>query len=398
MAVSPTALIENTITPSATQTPAPSALPLRLSSTPPSPTLTPFPPNATALPDPADYTWALFADSFTQPLGLVSPRDGTGRLFVLEQSGLIYILQNGERLSQPFLDLSDRASTKGSTVHGLLGVAFHPDYAANGFFYVHYTDADGRSIIARYHVSSDPNQADPNSEERLIEITYPIGEHIGGDLAFGPDGALYIPIGDGGGGGNYDQAGNAQNPATLPGSLLRLDVDRGGSPEVWAYGLRNPWRIAFDRLTGDLFIADVGENQWEEINFLPAGTPAGINFGWPYFEGLHTVKGQPPTEAVFNAPVAEYAHTFGCSVTGGQVYRGAALPEWFGVYLYGDFCQGNVWGLLQLPDGGGSSDPQWQNARLFQLSGTFITSFGLDEAGEIYLVDYTGEIYRLERK
>jgi glucose/arabinose dehydrogenase len=328
---------------------------------------------------------------------LVSLPDSTDRLFVLEQAGLIHILQGGERLAQPFIDLRERTSTRGSTVHGLLGLAFHPRYGENGYFFVHYTDADGKSIIARYRVSADPNVADAASEERLLEIAYPIGEHIGGDLAFGPDGLLYIPIGDGGGGGNYDQAGNAQNPAALPGSLLRLDVDggsmpHGGLPEVYAYGLRNPWRIAFDSLTGDLFIADVGENQWEEIDFLPAGSAAGVNFGWPYFEGAHAFRGQPTADSIFAAPVTEYAHTLGCSVTGGQVYRGKALPEWFGVYVFGDFCQGNVWGLLQ------ENGETRHNELLFQLSGTLITSFGLDEAGELYLVDYTGQIYRLEAK
>ncbi|MFZ6028395.1 MAG: PQQ-dependent sugar dehydrogenase [Chloroflexota bacterium] len=357
----------------------------------PSQTPTPRPPQATAFPAADAYTWVRVADGFTQPVGLAVPHDGTGRLFVLEQSGLIHIL--GRKDTRPvFLDLRTRASTRGSTVHGLLGMAFHPRYAENGHFFVHYTDTDGKSIIARYRVSSDPDAADANTEERLATIAYPIGEHIGGDLAFGPDGALYIPIGDGGGAGNYDQAGNAQNPAALPGSLLRLDVDGRAQPEVWASGLRNPWRIAFDALTGNLFIADVGENKWEEINFLPAGSSAGTNFGWPYFEGTHSLRGQAPDGVSFATPVAEYDHTAGCSVTGGQVYRGKALPEWFGVYFYGDFCQGVVWGLLQLPDG------SWLNERLFQLSGTLITSFAPDESGELYLVDYTGEIYRLERK
>jgi glucose/arabinose dehydrogenase len=279
----------------------------------------------------------------------------------------------------------------GSTVRGLLGMTFHPKYAENGFFFVHYTQEGGNSVIARYRVSGDPNLADPDSEIPLLEISFPIGEHLGGALVFGPDGFLYISIGDGGAGGNGDEAGNAQNPETYPGSLLRMDVDGSSKPEIWAIGLRNPWRFSFDALNGDLYLADVGENQWEEINYLPAGNPAGANFGWNFYEGAQPYKGDPPNDLETIFPIWKYDHTLGCSVTGGYVYRGKSIPEWFGVYIYGDYCTGNIWGLLQNPDG------SWQNALLFELP-AYITSFGQDEDGEIYLVSITGKIYKLVGK
>ena len=407
IAAAPTSMPTNTVsrTPSVTPppterraiTPYPTVSPASITPSPtgttrtPSATLSAPQANVSHMPDPSQFSWELVADGFQQPLGIVAPPDGSARLFVLEQGGLIWILQDGERQELPFLDLRATVNVTGSTVHGLMGMAFDPGYAHNGYFYLHYTEKGRRSVIARYRVSGDANVGDPDSGTRLLEIEYNIGEHIGGDLSFGPDGLLYIPIGDGGGGGFNDADGNAQNPFTLPGSLLRLDVGQNLEPEVFAYGLRNPWRIAFDGLNGDLYIADVGENRSEEINFLEAGSPAGINFGWPYREGSQRYQGQPPEGLILTDPVAEYDHSLGCSVTGGQVYRGEALPEWYGIYLYGDFCQGNVWGLLRLADG------SWANEKLFQLPGTFITAFGLDRDGEIYLVGYSGEIYRLDR-
>lgn len=352
---------------------------------------TPLPTNVIDIPNPEKYTWEVIAEGFSRPTNLTSPMDGSNRMFVLEQEGLIFIIQDDEILSVPFLDLRKQASTQGSTVRGLLGMVFHPKYAENGFFFIHYTQDGGNSVIARFQVSGDPNLADPNSEIRLLEISYPIGEHLGGGLAFGPDDDLYISIGDGGAGGNGDQPGNAQNPETLLGSLLRMDVDRSAEPEVLAIGLRNPWRFSFDTLNGDLYIADVGENQSEEINHLPAGSPAGINFGWNFFEGTRPYKGNPPENLDTTFPIWTYDHTLGCSVTGGFVYRGQSLPEWFGVYLYADYCSGNIWGLLQ------GSDNGWQNELLFNLS-AYITSFGQDQAGEIYLVSITGKIYKLVKK
>jgi glucose/arabinose dehydrogenase len=337
------------------------------------------------------YTWEEIASGFSRPTGITSALDDSNRLFVIEQEGLIHVFQDEKILEIPFLDLRNRVSTQGSTVRGLLGLTFHPNYDQNGYFYVHYTKEGGNSIISRFQVSGDPNIADPNSETRLLEISYPIGEHIGGGMEFGPDDYLYISIGDGGSGGNGDQANNAQNPNTLLGSILRLDLDRNIEPEVWAYGLRNPWRFSFDSLNGDLYIADVGENQWEEVNYLPAGSLPGNNFGWNYYEGMQTFSANPPEKLDVIFPVWTYDHTLGCSVTGGYVYRGQQLPDWFGIYLYGDYCSGNIWGLLQNPD------HRWQNESLFKIP-AYITSFGQDQKGEIYLTSVTGILYKLVKK
>jgi glucose/arabinose dehydrogenase len=245
--------------------------------------------------------------------------------------------------------------------------------------------------------SLDPAQADPNSEALLVTIPQPYANHNGGHLTFGPDGYLYVAVGDGGAAG--DPEDNAQNLGNPLGTLLRLDVDAAptyvpadnpfidqGSPLIWAYGLRNPWRFAFDRLTGDLYIGDVGQNQWEEINFVLAGDGAGANFGWDLLEASYPYEGMPNPS--LTAPVWEYDHGQGCSVTGGVVYRGTALPEWSGVYLFGDFCYGTVWGLLRDANG------EWQQQTLFQTD-ALITSFGEDEQGEIYLIDRGGTISKL---
>lgn len=317
---------------------------------------------------------------------------------------MIRILQDGGILPQPFLDISGQVSS--ASERGLLGLAFHPNYSQNGYFYINYTDLNGDTSIARFTVSEDANRADPESEKRLLFIEQPYRNHNGGVLTFGPDGYLYIGVGDGGSGG--DPHGHAQSLNTLLGKILRIDVDGGdpyaippgnlaqvsgaeGRPEIWAYGLRNPWRFAFDRLTGDLYIGDVGQNQIEEINFLPAGSPAGANFGWNYREGTRVYQGAPPPGLELIDPVAEYNHSHGCSVTGGVVYRGGALPAWQGVYLYGDYCSRKIWGLIPGPEAG------WQETVLFE-TGIAITSFGEDEAGEVYLVGHNGGILRLEKK
>jgi glucose/arabinose dehydrogenase len=292
------------------------------------------------------------------------------------------------------------------TEQGLLGLAFHPNYATNGTFFVYYIDHNGNSVVARFHVASDdPNRADPASEVDLFHMNQPYANHNGGGLAFGPDGYLYIGSGDGGSEGDPIRTG--QNLQTQLGKLLRINVDngdtasippdnpfigRGGLPEIWAYGLRNPWRFSFDRLTGNLYIGDVGQDAWEEVDFVLAGTAGGLNFGWSYFEGTHPYQDQPPASATFTWPVTEYSHTDGCAVTGGYVYRGTALPEWQGIYFYGDYCSGNVWGLIQ------TSQDKWESKSLF-MTGAKITTFGVDEAGEIYLSDYgTGTILRLTRR
>ena len=364
---------------------------------PPTSTPTPIPPTATpsgasTFPDPNAYAWQLLVSDIQRPVDLQA--DGSGRLFILEKIGRIRIFQDGQLLEASFLDITDRVGSSGNE-QGLLGLAFHPQYAQNGRFFVNYTDKSGDTSLSRFQVTSDPNVADPASEVKLLGIDQPFANHNGGVMVFGPDGYLYAGLGDGGSQG--DPFGNAQNTGVLLGKILRLDVDSAepyavpaDNPfgnEIWHYGLRNPWRISFDSLTSDLYIGDVGGGQWEEIDFLEAGSPGGTNFGWNFREGAHDYEGGGPEGMV--DPVAEYSHSEGgCSVTGGYVYRGS-MPEWNGIYLYGDYCSGLIWGLIR-------SDGSWQSQLLFDTD-VNITSFGEDESGEIYLVDDSGEIYRLER-
>ncbi|GAB4503964.1 MAG: PQQ-dependent sugar dehydrogenase [Anaerolineales bacterium] len=391
-------------TPAHLSTPLPAPVTAALSSTttPPSPpaagTSTPAAPlvNVAAFPDPALFTWENLASGLDRPVDIQNAGDGSGWLFVIEKAGRIRILQGGQVLSIPFLDISDRVGSEGNE-QGLLGLAFHPRYPENGFFYVNYTGKDGNTVIARYQVTSDPLLANPASERVLLRVEQPFRNHNGGALIFGPDGYLYAGLGDGGSSG--DPFGNAQNLDTLLGKILRLDVDsanpytippeNASGSEVWAYGLRNPWRIAIDRLTGDVYIGDVGQDKWEEINFVPAGAPGPLNFGWDYREGNHYFRGFPPFGLELIPPVAEYGHHQGCSVTGGVVYRGS-LPEWQGIYLYADYCRGTVWGLL-------NADGQWQTRALFE-TGLTVTTFGQDEAGEVYFASDSGQILRLRRR
>jgi glucose/arabinose dehydrogenase len=358
--------------------------------------------NVQQIPNPDDYQWALVASNFSSPVGLAHAGDGSNRLFILEQQGVIRILENGQVLPTPFLDLRSKIGSSGNE-QGLLGLAFHPNFVENGLFVINYTDLNGDTIVSRMQVSTDPNLADSSSETLILSVQQPYGNHNGGNLVFGPDGYLYIGLGDGGSAG--DPRGNGQNSSTLLGSMLRLDLDTstpyaipednpfvngGGLPEIWATGLRNPWRYSFDRLTGDLFIGDVGQGDWEEIHYLPADSPYGANLGWNFWEGLHPYQGNPSENTEFLFPIWEYGHDQGCSVTGGFVYRGT-IPAWQGIYFYGDFCSGRVWGLLQ------DSDNIWQNTLLFKTD-LNISSFGEDEAGEIYLVDRSGSIYQLTQQ
>lgn len=351
----------------------------------------------------SDYQWTLVADGFDSPLSATNAGDGSGRMFIVEQLGRIWIA--GDEYMFPFLDISNLITqavfSGGYTEQGLLGLAFHPDYENNGYFYVNYTDLLGHTVIARYSVSADdPNVADRDSAVILLEVYQPFANHNGGDIAFGPDGYLYIALGDGGDQG--DPYEHAQNSASLLGKMLRIDVDGGepyaipednpfigrGAGEVWLMGFRNPWRFSFDRVTGDLWIADVGEWLEEEVNFVPADSPGGLNFGWEYLEGNLTRK-DIPTSLELTAPVATYGHDQGCSITGGYVYRGELLPELQGRYFLGDYCMGRIWTITHEGDA--------FTLEVFMDVGRQITAFAEDEAGELYLIDYKGEVLRLER-
>jgi glucose/arabinose dehydrogenase len=350
--------------------------------------------------DPAGYGWTLVAEGFNQPVLITHAGDGSGRLFVVEQTGAIFVLDaDGQALPEPMLDISPLVSN--GYEQGLLGLAFPPGFPAEQpHFYVNYTDVNGDTNVVRYSLSEDPNVADPDSAAQILFVEQPYPNHNGGHLAFGPDGYLYIGLGDGGSGG--DPQGRAQNLNELLGKMLRLDV-LGGEPyaippdnpflagpaarEIWAYGLRNPWRYSFDRAAGDLYIADVGQNAYEEVNFQPAGSAGGENYGWDYLEGLHPFEGEPPPGLI--APVAEYAQAEGgCSVTGGYVYRGQQMPELSGIYFFGDYCSGLIWALFRNAAG------EWQQQLAFE-TGFSISSFGEDEAGELYVVDHGGGVHRL---
>jgi glucose/arabinose dehydrogenase len=329
------------------------------------------------------------------------------RLFITEQDGRIQVVIDGEIAPEPFLDITDRVGFNANE-QGLLGLAFHPDYEENGFFFVDYTDGNGNTIVSRFQVSGDPNRADPSSEQLVLAVQQPFRNHNGGQILFGPDGYLYVGLGDGGSGG--DPQGNGQNPVTLLGSILRLDVDTvslespyaipadnpfaggEGAPEVWAYGLRNPWRFSFDPLNGAWYIADVGQNQYEEVNALSAAEAAGANYGWNIMEGLNCYGGANCDQSGLVLPVVEYSHDQGgCSVTGGYVYRGAQYDALDGHYFFGDYCSGFIWSLYQNEEG------QWVTGQgaLVTVDGQ-ITSFGADAQGEIYVVTREGVIYHLQ--
>jgi glucose/arabinose dehydrogenase len=350
------------------------------------------------------------AGGFVQPVHVSHAGDGSGRIFVVEQAGGIRILDNGVTLPTPFLDLASANPPRlvAGGEQGLLSVAFPPGYASKGHFYVYYTRApDGAIVVARYRVSAgNGNVADPASEEAILVVPHPqFTNHNGGQLAFGPDGYLYIGTGDGGSGG--DPLNNAQNPGSLLGKMLRIDVESGVQPygiprdnpfllsavhrpEIWALGLRNPWRFSFDRLTGDLFIGDVGQGAAEEVDFQPAGSPGGQNYGWSIMEGAACFGSAACDTAGLALPVATYGHLPECSVTGGVVYRGAN-PALLGIYFYGDYCSGRVWGLRK-------SGAGWDAAELLAPRGPplNISTFGEDEAGNAYLADHaSGELLKI---
>jgi glucose/arabinose dehydrogenase len=379
----------NNSTPTQTPTEAPTIVP----------TETPIPAN----PVNSITLEPLIEGAFNKPLYLTHA--GDNRLFVVEQAGVIQVLEkDGSLTDTPFLDIRDRV---GSTQleQGLLGLAFPPNYAESGAFFVNYTDMSGNSHISRFLVDQgDPNRANPDSETILLSYEQPFPNHNGGQLAFGPDGYLYIGIGDGG--SANDPFGNGQNPDTLLGTILRLDVDPSSSSyaipetnpfvdnanrldEIWAWGLRNPWRFSFDRTTGDLFIADVGQNLWEEVNFQPASSPGGENYGWNIMEGIHCFMNETCDNTGLIMPVFEYSHQEGCSITGGYMYRGSENQDLYGNYFAADFCQGNIWRLY--PDESGT----WTSAMVYDSPYVF-SSFGEDASGEIYILDHNGgSIYKI---
>ncbi len=360
--------------------------------------------------DPATFDVGLeeVASGFNQPLFVTTPPGDGERLVVVEQRGTIQVLVNDQIAAEPFLDITDRVGSEGSE-QGLLGLAFAPDYAESGQFYVNYTDLNGNTVVARFTVTKDPEVADPQSEEVILRQEQPRANHNGGVLAFGPDNYLYIGLGDGGGQGDPNR--NGQNLSTWLGKILRIDVDprnvgegetyaipednpfvdeADAAPEIWVYGLRNPWRFTFDRETGDMWVGDVGQSAIEELTLLPVAEGGGQNLGWNITEGTSCYIEPDCDQTGLTPPTLEYSHDVGgCSVTGGYVYRGESMPALEGVYVFADFCSGLLWGAGQDADG------NWVMSEPIE-TGLSISSFGEDAAGEMYLTDLSGgTVYRL---
>jgi len=352
-------------------------------------------------------TLELVADGFSQPVFVTAAPGDARRLFVVEQTGRIRVIRDGVLLAQPFLDLSALVSAGGE--RGLLGLAFHPAYAANGWFFVNYTDRSGDTRVVRYATSSNLDVADPASALEILAVGQPYTNHNGAMLAFGPrDQMLYVGLGDGGGSGDPDN--QAQDLRTLLGAVLRIDVgvarpaepyrvppgnplvgQSGARPEIWAYGLRNPWRFSFDLATGDLYVADVGQNAWEEVSVLPSNAPGGQNLGWPRTEGTRCFRPAVGCNTTgLTRPVYEYGHSDGCSITGGYVYRGSAIPSLRGRYLFADFCTG--WVRSFALDGERATDVRTHTTL---APGGNVSSFGQDNAGELYIVTHGGGVFRI---
>jgi glucose/arabinose dehydrogenase len=359
----------------------------------------------------------LVASGLSSPVHITAAPLDPNRLFVIEQPGRIRIIKNGVLLPTPFLDIVGRVGSGGNE-QGLLSLAFHPDFESNNRFFVNYTNTGGDTVIARHEVAGNPDEVDASSEKILLTISQPFGNHNGGQVAFGPDGFLYVGMGDGGSAGDPNEAG--QRDDTLLGKLLRIDVDvdmppyhavppsnpnaGAGNPLglMWAKGLRNPWRFSFDRVTGDLYLGDVGQSQWEEIDFQPGASTGGENYGWDVFEGEHCFDPEPlladcpepPTG--FTMPIVEYNHGEGCSVTGGFVYRGCRMPDLHGTYFYADFCTALIRTFTVV--GGAAQNQADRTADLAPGGGLSIdalTSFGEDARGELYIADRGGEIFKI---
>lgn len=338
-------------------------------------------------------------DRFRNPVYLASP-PGDPRLFIVEQAGRIRIVKNGATLPAPFLDIVDKVRSGGE--QGLLSMAFHPDYATNGFFYLNFTDRQGDTRVERFTVSSNPDVADAASAKLILGIDQPYGNHNGGHLMFGPDRMLWIATGDGGSGG--DPHGHGQNTQSLLAKMLRIDVNSGdpygipadnpfargagGLREIWAYGLRNPWRFAFDQPSGLLYIADVGQSQQEEIHVEPALTP-GLNYGWNIMEGDRCYRSSGCNRQGLRIPQVTYTHAgSACSVTGGFVYRGRAIPAIAGHYFYSDYCAGWL-KSFRFDNGRVSDHREWTVDDLGS-----VVSFGVDSAGELYIISQNGRVMR----
>ena len=327
--------------------------------------------------------------AFDQPLYVTAPPGDTSRIFVAEKTGVVRVVKHGSLLSRPFLDISRLVSQGGE--QGLLSLAFDPHYATNGRFYVDYTDKSGDTRVVRYTVSkTDPNVAAAGSARVILKVHQPYSNHNGGQLQFGPDGRLYVGLGDGGSEGDPNHYG--QDRRTLLAKILRINV--AVSPvrvQKYAMGLRNPWRFSFDRRTGALWIGDVGQDSWEEVDYLRPGAPAGADFGWSAYEGTHVYNSSIATgvsKASLTWPVAQYSHAVGDAVTGGYVYRGSAIPALRGWYLFADFGTGHVWAMKG--PGGAERPLPGADGQVTQIS-----SFGQDAAGELYVVSLAGSVYKI---
>ena len=374
----------------------------------------------------------LIGDGYKKPVFITSYPNNAKLLYIVEQAGLIKIINDGKKLSRPFFDINKRVvnPNRPGDERGLLGFAFHPNHTNNGKFYINYMDNDGNTIVSEFSTNSEL-RANHKSERIILKLKQPYGNHNGGDIQFGPDGYLYISIGDGGKAGDPLNAG--QDLSSLFGKIIRIDIEQKpyGIPksnpffgqkdkreEIWAWGLRNVWRFSFDKQTGDKYLADVGQNKWEEVNFEPASSKGGLNYGWRIMEANHCYdpKENCPTEGLIK-PIIEYpndanhpAFAFriieelsfsetdveGCSVTGGYVYRGQKIKSMQGQYIFGDYCSGNIWTLKVV---NGKAINFKNRTEEINIGGgeftTYISSFGQDSDGEIYIIDYNGGIYKL---